>query len=113
MEKIGSTAFKDCLQLQDVTLGESLYSIGSSSFFHCPKLTRLTIPESVAEIGNYAFAYTELKELTVPWQSPVPIEDSVFNGVYLQEATLKVPIGTKSLYENAQAWKDFGIIEEL
>lgn len=113
LEKIGSTAFKDCLQLQDVTLGESLYSIGSSSFFHCPKLTRLTIPESVAEIGNYAFAYTELKELTVPWQSPVPIEDSVFNGVYLQEATLKVPIGTKSLYENAQAWKDFGIIEEL
>lgn len=112
LKEIESTTFKDCIKLQDVIIGEAITVIGSSSFFHCPKLTELTLPEAVNTIDNYAFSYSGLKELTVAWQYPLQIENNVFDGVNLTKSVLKVPIGTKHLYEASSVWQYFGNIEE-
>lgn len=113
LKEIEPTTFKDCVELQDVTLGDSIEAIGSSCFFHCPKLTKLVIPITVKNIDNYAFSYTGLKELTVLWSAPIAINNNVFNGVNLSKSTLTVPIGTKELYKATSSWQDFGTIEEL
>lgn len=113
LKEIEPTTFKDCVELQEIIFGDTIETIGSSSFFHCPKLTQLTIPISVNAIKDYAFSYTNLKELTVMWASPIQIENNVFDGINLSKSTLKVPIGTKDLYGSAIGWQDFGTIEEL
>ncbi len=113
LKEIEATTFKDCVKLQDVTLGESIETIGSSCFFHCPKLTKLIIPIAVKNIENYAFSYTNLKDLTVMWPSPIIINNNVFEGINLSKSTLKVPLGTNGLYKTTPGWQNFGTIEEL
>lgn len=113
LKEIEPTTFKDCMELQEVEFGESIEKIGSSSFRHCPKLTQLTIPISVEKIEDYAFSYTGLKELTVMWTTPIIIDENVFDGINLSKSTLKIPLGTKELYEATSSWQNFGAIEEL
>ena len=113
LKEIEPTTFKDCVELQDVTLGGSTEVIGSSCFLHCPKLTKLIIPITVKNIHDYAFSYTGLKDLIVLWPSPIAITNNIFNGVNLSKSTLIVPLGTKELYKSTSGWKNFGTIEEL
>lgn len=111
LKSIESTTFFDCIKLKNVIIGNSVESIGSSCFFHCPNLTELIIPNSVSNIADYALSYTSLKNVTVHWASPLQIKDNVFEGTDLSVSTLKVPVGTKKLYEDTSVWKTFGYIE--
>lgn len=113
LKEIETTTFKDCVDLQDVTLGESIETIRSSCFLHSPKLSKLTMPITVKYIENYAFSYTGLKDLTVMWTSPIVINNNVFYGVNLSKSTLKVPLGTETLYKDTSGWQKFGTIEEV
>ena len=92
-------------------IGNAVESIGSSCFLHCPSLTELINPSSVSNIADYALSYTGLKNVTVHWISPLQIKDNVFEGTDLSVSTLKVPVGTKELYEDTPVWKNFGFIE--
>ena len=111
LKNIESTTFYDCIELKNVIIGNSVESIGSSCFLHCPNLTELIIPNSVSNIADYALSYTGLKDVTVHWTSPLQIKDNVFEGTNLSVSTLKVPVGTKELYEDTPVWKAFGFIE--
>ena len=113
LKEIETTTFKDCVELQDVTFGESIETIGSSSFLHCPKLIKLIIPITVKNIENYAFSYTGIKDLTVMWSSPIVINNNIFDGINLSKSTLNVPLGTKELYKTSSSWQNFGTIEEF
>ncbi|GHS97306.1 hypothetical protein FACS189421_03880 [Bacteroidia bacterium] len=67
---------------------------------------------SVTSIGNYAFlGCNALKEVEVQWNTPLAVP-RLFKKVDLSAVTLIVPAGTKSLYETADVWKDFGTITE-
>lgn len=83
-----SYAFKDCTDLETVTLAEGLTSIGLKMFDGCTKLKKLTLPYSmkelpdlafygtppttsidapgVEEIGEFAFWNTTISELNIP-----------------------------------------------
>jgi uncharacterized repeat protein (TIGR02543 family) len=67
-------AFAGCINLQSVTIPDSVTSIGSKAFSDCTGLTTLTIPESVTQLGTVtergAFLYSHLRRLYVPasWQ---------------------------------------------
>jgi hypothetical protein len=111
LKNIESTTFYDCIELKNVIIGNAVESIGSSCFLHCPSLTELIIPSSVSSIAGYALSYTGLKNVTVHWISPLQIKDNVFEGTDLSVSTLKVPVGTKELYEDTPVWKNFGFIE--
>lgn len=51
--------------------------------------------------------------ITVLAENPPTIASDAFLSTRLSSLTLYVPFGTKSLYENAKVWKNFGQIIEL
>lgn len=53
---ISEAAFKDCLKLKEVVLGDKLKKIEASAFHGCESLERIEIPGSVNAIDPFAFA---------------------------------------------------------
>jgi hypothetical protein len=110
---IGVNAFNACLGLTSITIPNSVTNIGAAAFYRCISLTSIVIPNSVTSIGDRAFnnCYS-LSNVEVQWANPLIINNDVFGGINLDNATLTVSVGTKSLYEAAAVWKDFGTIVE-
>ena len=76
------------------------------------------LPDGVASIGDFAFGWCQnLSSLTVRVADPATIELGLipfFRGANAVDCTLRVPVGSKTKYENADLWKDFAPnIEEL
>ncbi len=108
---IGSSSFEDCTGLLSVTLSEGLESIGGSSFEGCTGLSSITIPSTVSEISINAFnRCTNLNNITSLIRSPFPIDYSAF--CTYDTATLTVPKGTKSAYQNTAGWRNFSRITD-
>ena len=64
---IGTSAFRNCTSLKNVTIPEGVTCIGESVFYRCTSLESVTIPESVTSIGESAFyRCTSLKSVTIP-----------------------------------------------
>ena len=64
-------------------------------------------------IGDYAFAYClYLDTVHVHWNTPLDINETVFEGLDLSALTLVVPDGTTAAYATAPVWKEFGTIVE-
>ena len=57
----------------------------------------------------------KLKAVTCKAATPPVIKagQEVFAGTPIASATLRVPAGSKALYQAAEGWKDFGTIEEF
>ena len=109
---IESIAFRNSY-LQSVTFPKSVKSIGYYAFGDCIYLESITIPNSVTTIEDRAFQNTaSLTSLTVEWTTPLSIPAETFFNVNKSSVTLRVPTGTKTLYQRADVWKDFGTIEE-
>jgi hypothetical protein len=53
--EIGGNAFRDCVQVTEVSIPSTVRSIGGSAFKGCKGLTSILIPNSVTEIANEAF----------------------------------------------------------
>lgn len=64
---IGRGAFKNNLQLREISLPSSLRTIGESAFSSCSQLERIVIPDRVEEIPSSAFMRClNLKEVVFP-----------------------------------------------
>ena len=108
---IGNFAFNNCKELKSLTIGNSVTSIGKNAFSYCENLTSVTIPKSVTSIGEYAFRYciglTSVKsEITNVFETGSNAFKDCAN------ATLYVPRGTKSQYQNMADWNRFTHIVE-
>ena len=114
---IGVQAFYGCQGMTSITIPNSVTSIGGQAFWDC-SLTSVTIPKSVTSIGGSAFANnTGLRSIKVMNKEPISISSSSFasssfHDIYSQ-ATLYVPAGSKTKYQNAQYWSNFTTIEEF
>ncbi|MDY4138803.1 MAG: leucine-rich repeat protein [Eubacteriales bacterium] len=63
---IGDEAFRNCVNITEMTLPESLTSIGAGAFRGCTGITELTLPASLTSIGSGALdGCTGLEKLTV------------------------------------------------
>lgn len=114
---IGNLTFEHCTNLSEINIPTSVKTIGDNAFRNCTKIISLTIPQSVTSIGSYAFwgcgALTSILAYPV---TPVDLTTTtnVFDGVDKSNCTLFVPLGSKTVYQNAIQWMDFtNIIESL
>ena len=62
--ELGDGAFKECVNLSEVHLSETITSIGRETFKDCSSLKIINIPESILEIKTNAFANCGLIEYT-------------------------------------------------
>jgi len=93
------------------TIPSSVQTIGQDAFI-ISSLTSITIPNSVVSVGaGFFVACTALTDVTVNWKIPLTlIPSSAFITVNIKNCVLHVPTGTKSLYQAADIWQDFGTI---
>lgn len=115
VKKIGDYAFY-WAGLTDVTIPNSVTHIGKGAFQECWRLASLTIGSSVEEIGDMAFyAYGENVIKNVASLNPIPPKmpkDAFFVNIYWN-ATLSVPTGALTAYQEAESWKEFRKLTEV
>lgn len=126
--------FKNCVNLKEITLPESLTIIAYDAFWDCSSLTKVVIPDNVTEIEKTAFSQcTSLTEATIG-RSVISIGKSCFDGckklatvickgetparlgvgAFMKDdggskyiTSIKVPTKAVSTYKDAERWKDF------
>ena len=122
LKTIGLGAFSACSELKHITLPEGLIEIQMGAFIDAP-LEELTIPSTVQFIGSYAFTdLSHMSYVTSLIMAPAGVaEENAFasrwGGDEEEEGepalpTLKVPQGTKALYQADPEWSKFTIEEE-
>jgi hypothetical protein len=139
IHSIPDFTFKNCTSFTSMTIPESVKAIGKESFANCTGIDSIIIPLLDTIISRSAFAgCTDLKSIQIS-SSVKTIEDHAFENcinlktVYCFRSTpvdlskalnafcnvdvktckLYVPVGSKSLYQNANVWKDFVNIFEF
>lgn len=131
---IGDNAFYNCFDLASIAIPESVSSIGDRAFAGCRSLASITIPKSVTSIGDWAFGNCS-SLASVTNYSVVPQEISKYTfgryGTFDAKATsvsrgdseydddpgrynaiLHVLPGCKEVYEKAEFWNRFTIVED-
>ena len=102
---------------KNTIIPNNVTSIGRTAFSGCRGLTSITLPNSVTNIGDYAFSYCSgLTTIVSEIENPFVISDNVFycydKDIYAT-ATLIVPPGKKSAYQNTAGWNKFQNIVEV
>ena len=108
---ISSYAFWGGSNIISVVIPDKVTTVGSCSFSDCSNLTSVTFGKDVANIWSYAFdGCNKLTSVTVKASKPIWLDSWAIPN--RANATLHVPLGSKSAYEAAIGWKDFKEIIE-
>ena len=97
---IDSNAFEGCTSLESVTLSNSLTSIGTSAFKGCTSLKGITIPNSVTNIDPNAFENCTSLESATLSNSLTSIGTSVFKGCH-KLTSITIPDTVTNIDPNA------------
>lgn len=116
LEEIGQEAFKKCSKLKSLIIPASVKSIGKYAFGSCLALETLEFEGSDENIriDDYAFDWCfHLKEITVRWKNPVPLQANTFSCPATETpAALNVPKGSVRAYGRADVWKTLSFISD-
>jgi len=123
VRKIKCYAFYNCSNLRTVTMQDGLSIIQEYAFWLCKNLRSVVIPSTTKQIITCAFLYcNNLSSITIYVLEPFDISDYVFDSwdeesydtyqIY-KNATLYVPAGTKTAYQNTDCWNYFEHIVEM
>ena len=112
---IEPSAFERCSGLTTLTVGKGVTTIDYEAFKNCSGLTTLILPTSLKTIGNESFGgCTSLRTIIEERTTAPTIVSTTFNGVDKNACTLYVPEGCKSVYANAAYWKQFtNIVDDV
>lgn len=84
-------------------------SIGSSAFYGCTSLSSITVGDKVSIIYDHAFANCQnLSDIYCLAENVPSTDASVFDGSYVENATLHVPTSVLNAYKTATPWSGFG-----
>ena len=112
--KIIGGAFENCSGLTSVTIPNSVTSIGDWAFSECSGLTSVTIPNSVTSIGDWAFDCCDNLKNVYCYSEEVPSTNVwIFDGTYIENATLHVPAPAIEAYKTTAPWSGFGTIKAI
>ena len=99
LDYISNKAFKDCVNLREVTLPESILSIEGWAFSGCKSLEKINIPKNIIVINSGTFnGCEELEYIALP-EKIGKIGASAFYNCF--KLDLKLPNATKVIGENA------------
>ena len=115
LEYIGDWSIRG-LKVGSMVIPENITKLRSSILAACPELTSVELPSTLTQIWKYALSSDpKLKTVTCKAAKPpaIPAGVDVFGDTPIASATLRVPAGSKALYQAAEGWKDFGTIEEF
>ena len=98
--------------ITSVIIPNGVTSINDGAFSVCLKLAEITIPSTVTNINEGAFfGSNSLATVKVMAKDPIAINNNTFPN--RANATLYVPKGSKTVYEEADYWKEFKDIVEF
>ena len=115
VNELGMYIFEDCQSLKSAILECDVEKIPDGTFYRCENLQTVIIPACIKEIGEIAFSdCTRLEEIHCKATMPPAAIVGAFNnvGLVVGGCTLYVPQGSKSLYESAENWPPYSIVEE-
>ena len=103
------------IKVSSMVVPENIKVLNNSFLAECPELTSVELPSTLTEIWYSFLNDPKLKTVTCKAANPPVITagQEVFKGTPIASATLRVPAGSKALYQAAEGWKDFGTIEEF
>ena len=115
LESIGSHSIH-LIKVRSIVVPENIKVLDAYFLALCPELTSVELPSTLTKIEyNAFFEDPKLKTVTCKAAKPPVIKagDEVFKDTPIGfVTTLRVPAGSKALYQAAEGWKDFGTIEE-
>ena len=114
LESIGDDSLQR-IKVSSIVVPENITALNDSFLYSCHELTSVELPSTLTAIWRYSFSYDpKLKTVTCKAATPPVITAGrgVFEGTPIASATLRVPTGSKALYQAAEGWKDFGTIVE-
>ena len=107
--RIGSWAFYNCHQLQNLTIPEGVTEIGDAAFYGCTYLEDMVLPSTIQEIGDNGFALcAKLKKIHVKATTPPTIQAKTFFDVNRQ-IPVYVPDNAVEAYKDDPYWQEFDI----
>lgn len=114
IKSIGINAFANCTRLNAVKFSDKVETISSEAFLNCNSIDFLRLPASLINIRPGAFVCPAMKTLYINRTIP-PVLDAMteYFMVNKDSCILYVPLGTKTVYENANEWKEFKNILEF
>ena len=108
---LGQLAFYLNDSLQKAVIGNGVHKIPKRLFSQCLNLASVTLGNAVDTLEEYCFEYCEKIDTIVCMAAVPPVmngaEDSFFEPVVFQNATLYVPMGSVEAYKTANVWKNF------
>ena len=101
------------IKVSSMVVPENITQLWDLFLSRCPELTSVELPSTLTEMRGHVLADDpKLKTVTCKALNPPVINGNAFENVPLASATLRVPTGSKALYQTAEGWKDFGTIVE-
>jgi hypothetical protein len=99
-------------KIGEYVIPESVTTIGTGAFCTCRNLTSITIPKNVVSIESFMtfFLCEALTSITNLNPVPVNINSDMFVGTSISDCTLKVPMSSVTVYQNANVWQEFNIV---
>ena len=102
------------IKVSSIVVPENITQLWDLFLSRCPELTSVELPSTLTEMRGEVLADDpKLKKVTCKAVNPPTITAAVFKNTPIASATLRVPAGSKALYQAAEGWKDFGTIEEF
>jgi len=112
LESIGDYSLRE-IKVSSIIVPENITVLKTSFLAYCRELTSVVLPSMLTQIGWYSFSDDpKLKMVTCKAVNPPVIDGNAFENTPIASARLRVPAGSKALYQAAEGWKDFGTIEE-
>ncbi len=134
LKTLDERAFFNCSNLENIEFGNALETIGKSAFSYNRGLTTLEFPKSLKSIAKGSFsncsllktisiysdvlmgenAFSGCGDLTSVFNyasQPNSIKKNAFDVSTYNNATLFVPVGCDSVFQNLTGWNSFNIAE--